>query len=149
DNFNRIEKVANRTEQQVKALREQVGTVRDPEVRRFLKDLGPHLPRLKQRLEGDATFETAREVSQSLGLLARAMEEWANTLDPALVQSLSDGTLRLASFLDDSVATTAAKSAARLEKTTEALRKDAETLTRLLKDAPPDFKAARDIYESL
>ncbi|MBI1918082.1 MAG: hypothetical protein HYS12_25605 [Planctomycetes bacterium] len=149
DNFNRITQVADSTEAQVKALREQVGTVHDEKVQSFLKDLGPHLPRLKQRLQGDVTFETAREASQSLGTLASAMEEWANTLDPALVQNLSDGTLRLASFLDDSVVTTAGKSAARLEKTTEALRKDADVLTRLVKDAPPDLKAAREIHESL
>src|SRR5205807_2621320 len=99
--------------------------------------------RLKQRLQGEVSFDSAREVSQSLGTLASAMEEWANTLDPALVQQLSDGTLRLASFLDDSVASTAGKSAARLERTTEALRKDAVVLTRLLRDAPPDLKAAR------
>jgi DNA repair exonuclease SbcCD ATPase subunit len=148
-NFNRIEHVADRSEKQVQALREQVGTVRDPKVQQFLADLGPHLPRLKERLKGDVSFESAREVSQSLGTLARAMEEWANSLDPALVKQLSDGTLQLASFLDDSVATTASTSAARLEKTTAALRKDAEVLTRLLKDAPPDLKAARDIHEGL
>src|SRR5262245_38745974 len=149
DKFDRIEQVVDNTEEQVAELRKQVGTVRDERVQKFLKDLGPHLPRLKQRLRGDVTFETAREASQSLGTLARAMEEWANTLDPALIQSLSEGTLQLASFLDDIVATTAGKSAARLEKTTETLRKDAEVLTRLLKDAPPDLRAARDIYESL
>src|SRR5262249_38293785 len=84
DNFTRIERVADSTELQVKALREQVGTVRDPKVQRFLTDLGPHLPRLTQRLKGGVPNESAREVSQSLGTLARAMEEWANTLDPAL-----------------------------------------------------------------
>src|SRR5262245_53897039 len=149
DNFKRVERVADNTEMQVVALRNQVGRVRDPQVQRFLKDLGPHLPRIKQRLQGDATFETAREASRSMGSLASAMEEWANAMDPALIQHLNDGTQRLASFLDDSVAKTAGQSAARLEKTTEALRKDAEVLTRLLKDAPPNLKAAREIHESL
>src|SRR2546423_15524114 len=76
ENFNRIEQVADNTAQQVQALREQVGTVRDPKVQQFLADLGPHLPRLKERLRGDVSLESAREVSQSLDSLARAMEEW-------------------------------------------------------------------------
>src|SRR6266508_1268911 len=104
DNFARVERVTANTEKQVDSLRNQVGTVRDPEVQRFLKDLGPHLPRIKQRLQGDGTFEMAREASRSMGSLASAMEEWANAMDPALVQQLNDGTQRLASFLDDSVA---------------------------------------------
>src|SRR5947209_5943468 len=69
ENFNRIEQVTESAEKQVGDLQVQVATVRDPKVQRFLADLGPHLPRLKQRLQGDVTFETAREASQSLGTL--------------------------------------------------------------------------------
>src|SRR5262245_37654698 len=134
DNFDRVERVTESTEKQVATLREQVRTVRDAKVQRFLKEYDQQLPHLKQRLQGDVTFETARESSKSLDTLARAMDGWANSLDPSLVQHLSDGSLRLASFLDDSVATAAGRSAARLERTTEFVRKGAEGLTRLLKE---------------
>ncbi len=147
--FDRLERVTAATSQQVASVREQVRTVRDPRLQQFLTQLEPHLPRIKKRLQGDVNLETVRQANRSLGSMATALEEWAGALDPALVGQLSDGAVRLADFLDKSVAAAAGDAAARLEKTTEALRKDADALTLLLRDAPPDLKAAREIHDSL
>src|SRR5438270_9525466 len=110
-NFDRAERATASARRQVVSVREQVQTVRDPRVQRFLRDLEPHLPGLKRRLQGDLNFATVGEAAQSLGSLADAMEGWAQSLDPALVRNLSDGAARLASFLDDGVAAGAARSA--------------------------------------
>jgi uncharacterized phage infection (PIP) family protein YhgE len=149
ENFNRVAQVTESSRQQVESVHNEMGTIRDERLQKFLAELQPHLPRLKERLEGDVNLEGVRQVNASLGNLATAMEEWANALDPALVEELSTGAGRLATFLDGSVADAASKAADRLEKTTDTLRKDAEVLSRLLRDAPPDLRAARDIYESL
>lgn len=84
-----------------------------------------------------------------LGSVAQGMEAWAQALDPAMIRQLKEGTAQLASFLQDEVAPAAARSAGRLENAVETFQKDAILLSKLLKDVPPDLKAAREIYESL
>jgi methyl-accepting chemotaxis protein len=54
-----------------------------------------------------------------------------------------------ADFLEKQVGPAAAKAADDLEKTTGSLRDDAQRLSTLLRTAPPDFKAARDIHDGL
>jgi methyl-accepting chemotaxis protein len=77
------------------------------------------------------------------------MEAWANALDPAMIRQLRQGTGQLASFIQDEVAPAAARSAGRLEKAIGDFQKDALLLSQILKDAPPDLKVAREVYESL
>jgi uncharacterized phage infection (PIP) family protein YhgE len=107
------------------------------------------------RLEG-MTGEASKQVAllrdsqdQLLGSVAQGMEAWANALDPAMIRQLKEGTAQLASFLQDQVRPSAASAAGRLEKAIGTFQKDALLLSQLLKDAPPDLKAAREVYESL
>jgi uncharacterized phage infection (PIP) family protein YhgE len=107
------------------------------------------------RVEG-LTGEAGKQVSllrdsqdQVLGSVAQGMEAWANALDPTMIAQLKKGTAQLADFLQKEVAPTAARSAGRLEQAIDTLAKDALLLSQLLKDTPPDFKAAREIHDSL
>jgi uncharacterized phage infection (PIP) family protein YhgE len=107
------------------------------------------------RLEG-MTGEASKQVAllrdsqdQLLGSVAQGMEAWANALDPTMIRQLREGTGQLAGFLQDQVRPSAASAAGRLEKAIDNFQKDAVLLSQLLKDAPPDLKAAREVYESL
>jgi archaellum component FlaC len=107
------------------------------------------------RLEG-MTGEATKQVSllrdsqeQVLGSVAQGMEAWANALDPAMIRQLREGTAQLAGFLQEQVGPAAASASGRLEKAIETFQKDALLLSQVLKDAPPDLKAAREMYDSL
>ena len=104
----------------------------------------------------DLTGEASRQAmilrdsqDQVLGSVAQGMEAWANALDPAMIRQLRLGTAQLASFLQDEVAPAASRSAGRLENAIGTFQKDALLLSQLLKDAPPDLKAAKEIHASL
>src|SRR5436190_9682722 len=86
---------------------------------------------------------------QVLGSAADGMEAWAKALDPAMIRQLKQGTTQLAGFLQEQVAPAAASASGRLEKAVETFQKDAALLSQVLKDAPPDLKGAREMYESL
>ncbi len=108
-----------------------------------------------KRVEG-LTGEAGTQVTllrdsqdQVLGSVAQGMEAWANALDPAMIRQLRQGTAELAAFLQDDVAPAASRSAGRLEKAIETFQKDALLLSQILKDAPPDLKAAKEIHDSL
>lgn len=128
--FNRAERVTASAQKQVALLSDELNTVDGKRVQRLVRDIEPTLPR-------------------TLGSLAGGMEAWADALDPELITQLHDGTTRLANFLDQSVAPAAGRSADRLEKATETLRKNALALNQLLTAGPPDLKAAREVYDSL
>ena len=128
--FARAERLTGNGQKQLTMLSSELAELRSPRVRQLALKVEPRLKR-------------------TLGSLAEGMDTWARALDPQLVQQLSDGVAQLASFLDQSVAPVAGRSAARLEKTSAALQEDALVLGQLLKAAPPDLKAAREVYESL
>jgi uncharacterized phage infection (PIP) family protein YhgE len=107
------------------------------------------------RVEG-LTGEAGKQVAllrdsqdQVLGNVAQGMEAWANALDPAMIRQLRQGTAELAAFLQEDVAPAASRSAGRLEKAIGTFQKDAILLSQILKDTPPDLKAAKEIHDSL
>ena len=128
--FGQAERVTASAQKQVTLLGDELKTVDGRRVQRLVQEIEPTLPR-------------------TLSSLAGGMEAWAGALDPELVTQLHDGVTRLANFLDQSVAPAAGRSAERLEKATETLRKNALALKELLKAGPPDLKAAREVYDSL
>ena len=109
ETFGRAGRVTASAHKQVNLLSDELGAVGGLRVQRLAREIEPELPR-------------------TLGSLASGMEAWAGALDPELVSQFHDSVTRLASFLDESVAPAAGRSAERLEKTTAALRKDSRSL---------------------
>src|SRR5437016_1656851 len=123
--FARAEGLTGESVTQIHFLRDQLNNVNNPQ------------------------FGGLREAGDGLGSLADGMEAWAKALDPEMITHLRKGTHDLAAFLENDVAPAAAGAAGRIEKVVETFQKDALALSQLLKEAPPDLKAAKEIHDSL
>ncbi len=136
-NFDRVEKVTAHTGSQVRMLREQVHDLRRPEVQQHtLKD---------QKVD----FDQVQVVSNALGDVAQGLDGFSETLDADAVAKVGQGLNTTADFLDNQVAPGADKAADELDKATAALDADAKRLAELLRTAPPDLKAAKEIHDGL
>ncbi len=148
--FGRLERVTERTGNQVRLLRDHVHELRDPEVQEMAGRLQTQVRKVTGPLRGQTLdFETVRTMSSALGDVANGLDDMANTLDADSVGRLGEGLGTAASYLDEKVAPNAAKAAEQLETSTELLRADAKLLAELLRDAPLDLKAAREIHDGL
>jgi ABC-type transporter Mla subunit MlaD len=94
-------------------------------------------------------YDTVRTVSEAMGDVADGLDGLAATLDPEGVGRMGAGLKAAADYLDEQVAPAAAQAAAQLEKATADLKADAEHLAALLRAAPMDLKAARQVHDSL
>jgi ABC-type transporter Mla subunit MlaD len=93
-------------------------------------------------------FDTVRTLHDALGDVATGLEGLAGAFQAEQIRKLGEGLTDTADFLEK-VGPAAAKAADDLEKATGALRTDARTLKELLRAAPLDLQAARDIHDSL
>jgi DNA repair exonuclease SbcCD ATPase subunit len=152
DGVGRVDCVARQTGDQVGRLREQLHTLRQtrPQMQDLAKKLRDQTQLVAQNLEHQRIdYGTVRTVSDALGDAAKGLDGLSDTLDPKAVRDLGAGLKGTADFLDEKVAPAAARAADHLDQTTEDLRIDAERLSRLLRDAPLDLEAARQIHDSL
>src|SRR5260370_23536277 len=94
-------------------------------------------------------FDTVGAMRDAVGEVARGLGGLREILDPAAIGKLSTGLAETAAFLDQKVAPVAEQAAEHLDQSTAALREDAKHLTSLLRDAPPDLKAVREVHASL
>lgn len=148
--FTRAERATQRTSDQVRLLRDQVRDMRRPE----LHDLALQLQKQARTVTGTLKAQTldvdqAKVVSGALGDVAGGLDGFAQALDPAALGKVGEGLGTTAAYLDERVAPSAAQAAGRLDVTTAALREDARRLSELLRQAPPDLKAAREVHDGL
>jgi uncharacterized phage infection (PIP) family protein YhgE len=151
DKVARVEKVSKQSSSQVAHLRSQVQALRarQPSVRRLAQDLDAHTKEITNNLKAQQVdYATVLTVSNSLGDAAKGLDGLAQTLDPKDVKQLGDGFGATADFLDR-VAPSADQTATDLEKAVALLQADALRLAALLREAPLDLKAARELNESL
>src|SRR5207247_6271428 len=94
-------------------------------------------------------FDTVRAMGDALGDISKGLDGLASVLDEKNVGKLGEGLNATASYLDEKVAVSAARAADDLEKATEGFKADARMLGELLREAPPDLKAARAVHDSL
>src|SRR5262245_2413244 len=94
-------------------------------------------------------YSTVKVVSDSLGDAADGLDGLSETLDPKGMEQFGQGLKAAADFLENEVGPAATKAADALDRTTEGLRSDARHLSAVLKTAPPDLRAAREIHDSL
>jgi len=144
------EEVTDRTSTQVKTMRDQVKTVRRNEMQVKAKELNDQLPQLTAMLrDRDVDYESLSAVNKSLGEMANGVEGVSATLDTEGIGQMKTGIGKTASYLDQKVVPSAERAAERLEKVTAGIKVDIERLTKLLNEASPDLKAAREVHDSL
>lgn len=148
----RAERVTRHTGAQVQRLRDQF---------RLLHERRPQMQALALRLQSEMRvvnehlktqkidYDTIRALSDALEDAADGLDGLSDTLDPKGLKQFGAGMEAAADFLERQVGPAAALAADDLDKTTGALRADAKRLSMLLRTAPPDLKAARDIHDGL
>jgi hypothetical protein len=137
---------------QVQRLRDQFRMLRErrPQLQALAKGLEKQMRIVNDQLKTQRIdYNTVVVLSDALGDVANGLEGLSNTLDPKSMEQFGQGLKVAADFLEKQVGPAADKAAGELDKTTNDLRADAKRLSALLRAAPPDLKAARDIHDSL
>src|SRR5262245_24708474 len=150
ESFGQLERVTRNTSTQVGLLRDQVHELRRPEVQAMTDRLQAQLKRVAATLRSQKIdFETVKAMSDALGDVSRGLESLATTLDAESLGKLGDGLLATANYLDEKVAPAASRAADQLDTSTGLLKDDALRLAALLRDAPLDLKAVKEIHDGL
>lgn len=148
----RVETVGRESGKQVQQVKARVHDLRErrPQMHSLAERLRDHTKMMSNNLNDQRVdYDTVRNVHDALGDAAQGLDTLGKVVDPKAVGSLGDGLGVTADFLDTKVAPGADKAAAALEKTTEGLTEDAQRLSALLKQAPLDLKAAKEVHDSL
>jgi hypothetical protein len=152
DTVGRAERVTRDSGVQVQRLRDQFRVLRErrPQVQELARRLQREMRVVNEEMKSQQIdYNTVRTLSDALGDAAEGLEGLSSTLDPEGMRQFSQGLKVAADFLENQVGPTASKAAADLDHTAADLRTDARRLSALLRAAPPDLKAARDIHDSL
>jgi uncharacterized phage infection (PIP) family protein YhgE len=149
-NFARVEKVTQGTETQVRLMKDQVADLRRQDLPTKADDLRRHTrtaadTATRQQID----FRTVEAIARSLADVSKGLNAWADTVDADRMKQVSAGLNETASFLETGVADPSEKSAAELDAAVGGLDKDATRLAALLRQAPPDLKAAKAIHDGL
>jgi methyl-accepting chemotaxis protein len=148
--FNSVENATQRTGDQFGFMREQVHELRRPELRELGKRLQKQSKTVATTLRKQKVdYKTVQTVSDSLGQVAAGLDDLSDTLEPDNFGKLGDGLGETATYLDTKVAPAASKTADDLDASTAVLRTNAKHLSKLLKTATPDLKAAQEIHDGL
>ncbi len=152
DRVGRVERVSRDSGTQVQRLREQVAALRErrPQLQSLALRLQKQMREIDAGVKGrQVDYTTVRTIGDSLGEVAAGLDGLSRALDPAGAGQLGKGLGTAAEYLDEKVAPSAARAAEGLEKATAGLRDDALRLSALLRAAPLDLKAAREVHDSL
>ena len=152
ETMGRAQRVTKQTGTQVQRLRDQFRTLRErrPQMQALAGRLQDEMRIVNDQLKTQQIdYDTVRTLSDSLGDVADGMDGLSDTLDPKGMEQFGQGLKVAADFLENQVGPAADKAASELDKTTDDLRTDAKRLSYLLRTAPPDLKAARDIHDGL
>ncbi|HLJ95708.1 MAG TPA: hypothetical protein VKU02_21205 [Gemmataceae bacterium] len=148
--FQSAQRVTDRACIQAKLLHQQVQSLRRMELQQLSARLQKQTRAVTTMIRGQSVdFDTIRTMSDALAEVAVGLSNVADTLDPAAVGKLSAGLGDAANFIDQRMVPSAKQAADQIEESTASLREDAQRLSGLLKDAPPDMKSVRDVYDSL
>jgi chromosome segregation ATPase len=152
DRVGRVERVSRQTGRQVEQLRQRLEALRErrPQMQALALRLQAQMRLVNDNLTSQQIdYATVRTVSDALGDVARGLDGLSDTLDPQGIGQLGAGLKATADYLDRQVAPAAAKAAGQLDQTAADVRGDALRLSALLRQAPPDLKAAREIHDGL
>src|SRR5258708_5334947 len=148
--FERVEAVTRNSGNQVRIIRAEVSDLRRPEMQDLATNLRLQTRLVTNSLKGQKVdFEQVQVIAHALGDVATGLDGFSETLDTNGIGKLGEGLGATADLLDKKVSPAAGRAADHLDKTTAALKADATALTELLREAPPDLKTAREIYDGL
>jgi uncharacterized phage infection (PIP) family protein YhgE len=147
--FAKAERVTRKVGTQVRLVRQQVESLRRPELQQLVGRLQTQTRTLTTALQTQQVdFGTVRTLADALAGVASGLDGLAVTLQPDQAGKLGDGLREAAAFLDR-VIPAATKAADDLDGATSTMQADARALSVLLREAPPDLQAARQIHDSL
>jgi DNA repair ATPase RecN len=148
--FERAGRVTDRANAQVQILRHQVEDLRRMELQELSARLQKQTRAVTATLRTQSVdFEAVAAMRDALGEVANGLRGLADTLNPESIGRLSTGLGETAAFLEEKVIPSAQEAADVLDKSTAGLRADGRRLAALLRESPPDLKAAREVYEGL
>lgn len=148
--FQRVKAVTTSSGNQVRVIRSEIKDLRTPEVQNLAENLRKQGHLITDTLKGQRIdYVQVNQLANALGNIADGLDGFKETLDSNGVGKLGQGLGAAADFLDDKVAPAAGRASRHLEESTRALQADARTLGALLKRAPPDLSAAKEIYDGL
>src|SRR5262245_32011738 len=146
--FDRMQTTTRRASNQVEVMRRQMLEVRRPEMLEMATRLQRQTDLVTATMKNQRVdFATVPTLRDSLNEVAVGLDGVAETLDPDRLGKMGAGFGETAKFIDEQLLPSADNSADALEKLNEDLAKDAEHLAVLLREAPPDLKAARETYD--
>lgn len=146
------ERLTRHTGTQVERLRDQFHLLseRRPQMQELAQRLQTEMRIVNDHLKTQSIdYETVQALRDALGDAANGLDGLSQTLDPKDLKQFGNGMKTAADFLENQVGPAAAGAADNLEKTAGSLREDAKLLSSLLRTAPPDLKAARNIHDGL
>lgn len=135
---------------QLAAVQGQVDDLRRPAWRALAESLSEQAARVAAILrERPVDFATIAALSDSMAGVADGVERWGDALDAEHVAELGRAMGAAADFLEGDLVGSSARSAERLEALAAELKRDGSRFAELLRRAPPDLKAAREVYDAL
>ena len=150
DSFGKAERATRSTGSQVRLVRRQIHDLRRPEMHDLAVKLQKQTRTVTAALRNQRIdYEAVGITRDTLGDVAAGLDGLAHALDPEAVGKLGEGLGAAAAYLDEKVAPSAEQAARTLEESTRSLRADAQRLSKLLREAPPDLKAAREIHDGM
>jgi ABC-type transporter Mla subunit MlaD len=152
DALSRADRVTHGAGVQVERVRDQFRLLRErrPQMRELALRLQSEMRVVNDQLKTQKIdYDTVKTLSDSFGDAASGLDGLSDTLDPKGMEQFGQGLQATADFLEKQVGPTANRAADDLDKTAKALRDDAKQLSALLRAAPNDLKAAREIHAGL
>jgi hypothetical protein len=148
--FGQAERVTARSANQVALLRKQVQGFKQVQLAEVSSRLEDQTRTVTEMLRAQTVdFETVCTIRDALIGVSAGLKGLAQSLDADSIGRLSTGLGETADFLSEKVVPAAHKAADHLDASTENMRADAEHLSKLLKDSPPDFKVLKEVHTSL
>jgi hypothetical protein len=150
ESFQSAGRVTDRAGYQVHLLQQQVQSIQRMELNQLARRLQKQTHAVTATLRDQSIdFGTVQSMRDALGDVARGLGSLSDTLDPEGIGRLGTGLGETADFLDQKVIPAAQQAAQHLDRSTEALEADARQLSALLKSAPLDLQAVREVHDSL
>jgi methyl-accepting chemotaxis protein len=148
--FENAERVTYRAGNQVRLFRQQVSTLRRPELQRLADRLQEQTRSVVALMKSRSIdYDTVRVMRDALGDVAQGLESLAETLDADRIGQLGKGLGETAAFLDLKVIPSSRAASQQLDDITKSLGADARRLQVLVRQAPLDLKAVAEVHDSL
>ncbi len=136
DTVGRADRVTRNTGVQVAGMRDRFRLLRErrPQMRDLALRLQAEMRVVNDQLKTQKIdYDTVKTLSDALGDAAGGLDSLSSTLDPKGMEQFGRGLKAAADFLENQVGPAAAKAADDLDKTTDALRRDAKQLSAVLR----------------